>query len=46
MQVTSSWSLTVADVKRDGRTVTAPDDPDVGFRTRLVELAVSRGADR
>ncbi len=32
---------TVADVS-DGRTVTAPDDPDAGFRTRLVELAVSR----
>jgi hypothetical protein len=32
---------TVADIS-DGRTVTAPDDPDAGFRTRLVELDVSR----
>ena len=32
---------TVADVA-DGRTVTAPDDPAAGCRTRLLELAVSR----
>ena len=32
---------TVADVA-DGRTVTAPDDPAAGIRTRLVELDVSR----
>ena len=31
----------VADVS-EGRTLTAPDDPDAGFRTRLVELDVSR----
>ena len=32
---------TVADVS-EGRTLTAPDDPGTGFRTRLVELEVSR----
>ena len=32
---------TVTDVA-DGRTVTAPDDPTTGIRTRLVELEVSR----
>ena len=36
---------TVADVS-EGRTLTAPDDPDAGFRTRLVELDVVAGAGR